>query len=254
MSEIEPGYIYPGTLYDSHAPVKLIVGCPVYERAWSLPRWFDSVESQNLRGIELEYLFAYSVSQDDTLKIITQRAPEARFIDVDDLDAFPDRKDSARLHVLAEIRNRMLERVRELDPDYYLSWDSDVLLAPDALDELFVAVDDFDAQCVSPLFGMLGGDPRYPSFPSAMEWLKPPMRSDQARHMDPDALLALDQPVPVDINMGVVLMSRQCYQAGEYRWHAQGEDLGRAQSLEEHGIDRWLAPQARGRHLWEREG
>lgn len=135
--------------------MRILVGCPVYQRAWILDRWFDHLDIQ---GYDLDYTFALTLGTDDTLDVIERRTSKAR-IGFWPLDANHSEKrkwDVERYSLLSDMRNRLLEYVRFIQPDYYFSLDSDILLPPDAISRLIEAAESYDA--VAPLVYLAPGN------------------------------------------------------------------------------------------------
>lgn len=218
------------------------MGCPVFERAWVLERWFDAVEAQEFG--DLRFAFVWTPGRDETGDIIARRAPDAEVIVADDHRGFgpEERMNQDRYGVLAEMRNRLLWLVRELRPEYFLSWDSDVLFRPGDVRGLWRG-----HGAVGALFDMTGADSLM-RFPSAMRF-EDFATGRGGRHYTAEEALSWRVPRRVDVIMAVKLMSRRCYGAVDYAWHPQGEDLAWNLRCAELGIERWLHPGVRGRHL-----
>lgn len=113
----------------------LLVGCPVYDRAWVLNDWFDHVDAwaDDVGGVR--YVFALTPGTDSTAHIIAQRASRATIIEVTEGDHSTDRawNRPERVATMANTRNRLLKWARHLmrvqsDIDAFLSLDSDILL------------------------------------------------------------------------------------------------------------------------------
>lgn len=228
--------------------MKLAIGCPIFEREWCFDQWADSVESQRWpRGTKIEHHFVYTRGRDGTLGAIKRRFPDATINHIEHLPTFTnsERADKRRYHVLAELRNFLLDSVRESDPDYFLSWDSDMTFGP-VLNKLLIG-----KPVVGALVEMLGHDwmfdtHREASFPSFMF-----LSSGEGVRVQ-----SWDMGVPfkVGVVMGTVMMDRGTFERVQYRDHPQGEDIGFALCCEELGIEQWLAPGARGIHLHEGPG
>jgi hypothetical protein len=113
--------------------MRIAVGCPVYERGWILPKWFEGV--YNAIGVwDLTFVFAYTDSEDDTLEVIRSNIPvNNTHILVENHGTHGKDRDwtnMARIGTLADMRNHLLDCVADLDVDFYLSLDSDILLQP----------------------------------------------------------------------------------------------------------------------------
>jgi hypothetical protein len=228
--------------------MRLAIGCPIYNREWVIPRWWEALEAQALPpGTEVEFHFAVSPSEDDTERLLLERCNgRLSLLNCADLPTFPNRHkghNAERFATLATLRNRLVESVRRSDPDYFLSVDSDMILEPNAVQEMLGVGD-----CVGALSDMLGS--AIMVHPSAMR-LEHNGVKVKAQRISVDGIG--DEPLPVDVVMAVVLFSRRGYRAVHYGLHEQGEDIAAALSLRDAGVSRWLQPRARATHLFYRD-
>lgn len=229
--------------------IPLVVGMPVYRRAWVMNDWFDSFESQDPPdGTRL--LFGLSSSEDGTEQIIHRRCEDGGYpYEILDVDQFPKFEEyqkghPARYGILAAIRNVLLRRVVSLSPGAYVSWDSDILLYPGSLRELLCTPE----AAVGALLDM-GGK----VLPGYWSW----MRLDGGdAYRPPTTALGfpadrpLSGPFPVGVIMGAKMLRPVAYRNGRYADHILGEDVGFSIALESLGIARWIAPRAKGEHLY----
>ena len=99
----------------------IAVGCPVKNRAWSLPSWFHYVETAFARvGEEPHFVFVVGTSTDDTTEVV-EHALEYYNGSVVFLDEEPDTGaqrvwNAQRYHQMVAARNVLLGLVRELNP------------------------------------------------------------------------------------------------------------------------------------------
>jgi hypothetical protein len=105
----------------------LIVGCPISSREWIIERWRDHVD----KYISVDKTFLFVSGPNDPTLDIVKSWNDAEIVLVND----PLRDDERswtkpRYHVMVELRNTLLKRVRELQPAYFFSLDSDILLHP----------------------------------------------------------------------------------------------------------------------------
>lgn len=105
----------------------MIVGCPIYNRAWILPRWLEYTRST------LEphgWIFVYTPGDDDTYPILKDWSKKHHVrILVHESGTHGTGRDwtnPARIETLAEMRNRLLDAAAEED-DLFMSLDSDVI-------------------------------------------------------------------------------------------------------------------------------
>jgi hypothetical protein len=118
--------------------MKISVGCPIYNREWSLPRWFQCIFDQGVNPKTVDLVFGYSEGNDNTKDLIDkygQKFNSITIIDCNDLPSFGDR-DTKRWYPLAIIRNRIIDVLKEQQPDYFFSYDSDILLPEGTLKAL----------------------------------------------------------------------------------------------------------------------
>lgn len=112
----------------------LIVGCPVYDRAWVLEDWFDRVQAWEKGVGGIHFVFALTPGTDDTYGVISRRTSNATVIEVTEGMHSRDRDWNRveRVETMAATRNRLLKWVRHLmrvkGADGFLSLDSDILL------------------------------------------------------------------------------------------------------------------------------
>lgn len=132
--------------------MRVAIGCPVYERAWVLDRWFDGMQSIN--GHDVVFCFAVTPGSDDTQTVIQRRVLErgADLAVVSIREGLHANKrnwgNPERIETLAACRAALDELVRRESPDVFLSVDSDIVLPPNAMD-LIAGLDSFDV--IAPL-------------------------------------------------------------------------------------------------------
>ena len=106
------------------------------------------------------------------------------------------------------LRNQLLGTVREYNPDYFLSLDSDIFIAEDSLVTLFESIENFDA---------VGGKC----------YMSPGTRAPSYAMMPHTTLLRPDssEVMEVEIIMAMKLMKPSAYKV-DYVTHYHGEDIG----------------------------
>jgi hypothetical protein len=217
--------------------MRFVVGCPVQDRAWCLPRWLDAIEDQKM---DLDVLCLLSKSSDDTEAVLRRRG--VRYI----RDPYPGRTTSA-IHrhqwaqpedhaYIAELRNALLEIVIEQRADFFFSLDSDIVLPHGAIDRLIAVL---DRGVIAPYVNMaLKG-----SMHNTMAW-------DDRAHPGTAHHRENMQRGYVDVVMGAILMDRRGMEA-RWRPHPQGADVGFCLDADEKSIPRWWEPSVRCEHLLE---
>jgi hypothetical protein len=220
----------------------IVVGAPVHQRGWILREWFDALAAQTYGSDNLIVLLNYGQSDDDTLQIINDQMEDGRFRSVITLvDKFADhRPDRAwneeRYATMVRLRNDLLTKVREIQPDYYLSCDTDMLLPPDCIDQLVNDIGDFEA--IAPLTHMT-----------------PQGRCPNAFGLDGQRmnLVNVHQVERMFAVFGTVLMTPTMYQQTEYAVHRQGEDIGWAVSAWGKHLDMAIDPHIMVKHVMNQQ-
>lgn len=222
----------------------IVIGCPVYLREWALPRWFQSVFNQGIPSKDITFVFGLTDSDEDSTRQLLEKygskVKKFHIIDCNDLTAFKDRNPE-RFYPLVEIRNRLLEKIREINPDYYFSWDSDIILEEGALLKL---IED-DKDLVSPYVELVPGIPncvtKVPNF-DAFRREKP-----LASHYPKNAGV-----YKVDASFACLLFQPQAYDI-LYKYHNGGEDYGFALNALEKELEFWLDSDVIGTHLFTKD-
>jgi hypothetical protein len=228
-----------------HPPNKpwVLIGLPVYRRDWILPTWFEAIRGQDWSLDQVGFIFEVAPDDPETVGALFEWHgchPEVRCFEVSTFQAVchnihPDGGriwNEERYNMMANMRNRLLDRAVCYDPDRYLSLDSDIILEdPTTIRVLFELTEHLDA--VSPLTFMT---PDGVDFPNVMSWLGGAAGDHGSRLLYPIGAL-----FQADIIMAVVMMSKPVYQAARYSHHRQGEDLGWATDCAHHGFKMWSA-------------
>lgn len=204
----------------------IVVGCPVRDRAWCLPEWFTHVEAACAEAEEKpHYVFVGDPTQDrDTFLAIDTNCHvygrECSIVSLNEpYESYRRIWNLVRFSEMARLRNSLLQRVRELEPEHFWSVDSDILVAKDALASALEARSRFDAvgsRCYmtergtfAPSYAMLNGG----------GLVRPDSKGCHR----------------VDVIMAVKLMSPKAYYV-DYETHRQGEDIGWSISARKQGL------------------
>lgn len=116
--------------------MRVVIGAPVRRREWIAEKWLDHIAWATVdAGIHDDALKLVFVSHpDDPTNDVLQKATtcyglDAIFVDDSERPEALERCWSpSRLHTMVRVRNLLLEQVRDLQPDVFLSLDSDILL------------------------------------------------------------------------------------------------------------------------------
>jgi hypothetical protein len=241
--------------------VKLVVGAPVCDRDWALPRWFECLRQQTRPPDE--YVFVVNDVTGNTRRLLHDLAPvEVPQLSyaVDETRYIPrqERQRHSAEHVygdFAKRRNALLRMVLKRDPDVFLSLDTDIMLE--------------DPTVIGRLLQLLSAPKKLTEGPPALvapcTFLHPTGRASECFNAawwaagdpgSPDrawrratAEDAAEGVQLIDIPMAAVMMRRSVAERCRYRYHAQGEDLGFAQDLERLGYRCLWDPDLEVRHV-----
>lgn len=234
---------------------QIAIGCPLWHREWLIERWWCYVEAACMAA-DVEPRYAFLIDQRDTedLRLVNKLALHyGRTMDCVIVDEKQDREDervwnARRYEHMVWVRNQLLDLVRRIGADYFLSLDSDILLHQEALRSLLENIDGFDAmggRCYMTSHGNIA-----PSY---------------ALHAGWGGLLRPDETnvLPVDVIMGIKLMRPSAYNIN-YEFHPYGEDIGWSINctskglklgwdgtyLSKHVVERWMLEQVDPRVGW----
>ena len=224
--------------------MRIVIGCPVFERAWSLPRWFNSIFQQKINLKQTELVFALTdFGNDNTLDIITkygQKFNSLTVIDCNDIKAFGGR-DSERYYSLVVLRNRIFDKLREIQPDYYFSYDTDILLPEGTLKGLIKDKKDI----VGPWVDLVPPN----GIPNCVTRI-----GNGFRRRKPYAQFYPQTGLyEVDTVFAVSLMAAPVFNTCTYKWHPGGEDYGFAEEVINAGFHSWMDANFIGTHLYKKD-
>lgn len=211
--------------------MKVLISLPIYKRNWILPYWFKAIEQQDINLSEIGFSFQVAPYKEDkethhALMDWFESHPQVACFAMNTLPSIDHHHHDNGKRVwdveaytkMSRMRNALLDLGTSLDPDYYFSLDSDIILErPTTISSLIELAEPGCA--VSPLmymrhFGI--------SYPSVMSWVNEP-GGKAFRHLDSYKIGTVFQS---DIIMAAVLMSKEVYKNSRYSPHRQGEDLG----------------------------
>lgn len=205
----------------------LVIGCPVYKRDWIIGRWYHRVLGATARAsIPATYVVVGDVARDRaTFDALTDAGVrDLVIIDVNEDDHDGSRQwNPDRYAKMVWLRNKLLTAVRELNPRYFLSLDSDILIHPDALTRMLDALDANNhwyavgSKCYMTPAGK--ACPSYAMLPKVGGMRRP------------DA----EGTFTVDAIMAIKLMTRAAYKV-DYVIDRQGEDIGWSKQVRAAGM------------------
>jgi hypothetical protein len=219
----------------------ILIACPIKDRGWAVPHWYRGIE-ENMEAAPIHVAALLTESGDDTEELLKKRDVEL-FYD-DEPGRLPWQIDThiwdlERYAYMARLRNRLVELALEMDVDYFLSLDSDIILPPGGL-EVILDYAVAHPGVVSPKVQMGMTSSAW----NTMHWTDPLHPGRANRHRTPEEGRA-------DVVMAAMLLDRS---ALECRWqgHDSGEDIGFCLNAEARGILRWWLPSVQCRHLMHR--
>lgn len=225
--------------------MKIAIGCPIYNREWSLPRWFQCVFDQKVSLKNTDLVFAYTEGDDKTLDIINkygQKFNSLNIIECNDIRAFGNR-DSDRYYSLVILRNRIFEVLRELQPDYFFSYDSDILIPEGTLKGLIKDKKDI----VGPWVDLVPPN----GIPNCVTQL--PNGGGFRRRKPYDQFYPQAGLYEVSSVFAVSLMKNEVFNTCTYKWHTGGEDYGFAEEVINAGFTSWMDANFIGTHLYKKD-
>jgi hypothetical protein len=209
--------------------MKFLVGCPVSGRNWILPTWLQHTLAAFDGRTQPEFLFIVPESDQETLDLLEswKERVTVHIVTVDDTPREEDQDrhwNRPRYEQMVELRNILLQEVRKLQPEFFLSLDSDILLHPDAVISALQTMqrtqaDAVGLKCYLSVSGKL--------HPNAGLWND--KQKDRYYRYDQD------RPYEVDILMAIKLMTPRAYNV-DYTYHRHGEDLGWSAEANKKGL------------------
>jgi hypothetical protein len=219
--------------------MKLVIGCPIKDRAWCLPAWFHALESQ---CIEHETIFVYTDSADNTLEILTTHQPFALLRD--DRDGRPVNEIDGHAwgavkwyEYLSDLRNQLVTTALNMNADYFFSLDSDILLPPGGLQKMLDYAQTHQG-VISPAVNMSEHDTAW----NTMSWIDPYHPAMATRPVK------YPKGGQVDIVMAAMLLDRKGLEA-EWVSHTQGEDVGFSLDARRKEIPLWWMSNLHCQHV-----
>lgn len=220
--------------------MRVVVGCPIYEREWVLSAWFDALDDWR-EHVDLTFRFAYTASGDRTEVVIHNRAENFLLFPIDEGDHSTERNwgKQSRLETLAYMRNFLIAQVNLDKPDFYLSLDSDILVAPWEQSKVLFETE-YDA--ISPLVFLGKGD-------IGNAWTL----NDRGGHQRILAARRYGVEQRVDVIAAAKLMKPQAYEASRYGYDKYGEDFYWASEMRRDGLSMALNSSVIFKHVMDED-
>lgn len=224
----------------------------MYKRSWILPHWIRCIINQSVSIEDIGFVFEVSPDDSDTInslqawKKYDNRIPYFNIKIREDIPHFQHENNGRQWTIskyenMVSLRNSILNTVREVSPDFYLSLDSDILLTDPNTIELLMAHIKSGADAVNPLMFMT---PFGTMYPSVMTW-----RSDVGRKAFRQEKYPLGTYFQSDVIMAAKMMSKKVYSNIDYTVHEQGEDVGWSWSCGQAGYNLYCASYIYAPHI-----
>lgn len=226
--------------------MKLLVGCPLVgnpkaDRNWILKQWFEHLsDSCRLADVDLNLVFLINKDDKETVDLVST-FPNVHIFYTDLVGgAANHRWNKARYHQMVAFRNELLKQVRKLDPEFFFSLDSDVLLHVNAIPSLLSAMDEKEdawtigAKCFVSKHGTM--------HPNAGHWTR---TGNGYFRKDVSTL------TKVDILICCYLMRKNAYSI-DYEFDPRGEDLGWSLAVSKAGGSLYWDGRVINKHVMDR--
>lgn len=221
--------------------MQIVVGCPIYDRKWILPEWYNKVitESKDI-ACDLTFVFVYDSRDLGTKEFLWDLIEYPLWMEESCVPGLQKNHQwvAEDFHRMTSLRNQLLRKVRDLAPEYFLSLDSDMLLREGALKAMIDGLSSgFDAVGVNTSM-------------CHQRWCESWMYFSEtsntfARHNEAGDFHGIKE---VDAIMGGKLMNHAAYNT-DYMWDLQGEDLGWCRNIKKAGLKIGIPYKAQVRHV-----
>lgn len=119
--------------------IKVMIGCPVRNRAWILPRYIESLQNLDYPEELIEYCFIINDSSDNSFNILSDFAGQTKqqvkilTKNFGDKKTLNEKRGIYSFFHLSILRNHLLNAFLKSKCDYLFSVDSDILVPPNSL-------------------------------------------------------------------------------------------------------------------------
>lgn len=230
----------------------LLIGCPVAHRGWIIRHWAEhALAAARHAGFEPRFVLAAHPDDPTPAHLAPHLAAPLDVVPVD-LERGEDRRDwyrGGRFEQMAVIRNALLEHVRSVNPDLFLSLDSDVLLHRGALVAMVELLEQWDASG-SACFLSKAPPVRVDGQIGKGSWRMPNAGKLSRNHSLMRKWEHGGINRRVDVLMAIKLMSPAAYNV-DYSGHFQGEDVGWALNAKAAGLQFGWTSKVISKHVME---
>lgn len=234
---------------------KVIIGAPVAERRWILPRWWECLAKQTHQPSG--FCFVYSDSHDDTRDYLSwpEMGPsfiydsKIKFVSRDDRNINPS--DPWQAKHMSDLRNELRSLFLKTNGDIFISLDTDLLLENENVIEELVKTLDENWDVVSPITYLHPIGKASQAYNAG--FLGPGDLSDFGQFWNRatmNEVVSFRSPVKIDIPMAAIAMRRHVLGMCKYKPHELGEDIGFAQNLKAREYRVAWRTDLEVRHVW----
>jgi GT2 family glycosyltransferase len=219
--------------------VKVVVGCPVRDRAWTIPEWYAGIEAQD---IDVDVMCLVSPSVDNTEELLRERGVITFTLD----DPGPRTKTQIDGHMwtegayiyMARLRNALTYYAQQYGADYFLSLDSDIVLPKGGLAKMLEYAK-AHMGVVAPAVNMGWRNTAW----NTMDWV------DYNRPSVAHRPVIEPRGGQADVVMAAMLLDRIAMEKCAWAMHEQGEDVGFSLVARQQQVPLWWLPEVRCLHL-----
>ena len=224
---------------------KLIIGAPTANRDWIIRDWLTHIDNSFYHVSDLYDLEIILVAsdQDPSVKITDSFCKEYgynfNFVYIDEPKSDDKRIwNIKRYERMVLLRNILLEEVRKLEPEYFLSLDTDILINPLQISYLLETIQSHPAAAVGGKTFMTKTGVNSPSYGMFIKH----EHSMGIRRKNNDGVLK------VDVIMAIKLMNKLAYNV-DYIVHSHGEDLGWSSECKKQGLQLYWDGRIASKHV-----
>lgn len=202
----------------------LLVGAPSKSRAWILPSWLEYIDAAKPSGVDVNILVLLPENDEESIDLLSQRDDVQLVIEAPE-DLRYERKWNVpgEIEKMSLLRNRLLEEVRLLAPDFFLSIDTDILVHPEAISNLMETMESYEADAAASLTYLSTGGT---TTTNVGIWRSYGSSFNRGANVG---------CYPVDILMALKMMRASAYNV-DYSPHVLGEDIGWSINCKETGL------------------
>lgn len=212
--------------------LRVAVGCPIHSRAWILPEYIEHVRAAfQVAGLIPIWIFNvgtdHNGTDDGTRKMVSElfRDEPGMWTEAcePDLSTTRTQWNGPRYEQMVIYRNKLLDMVQVIKPDYFLSLDSDILIHPSALTCLLETIEHpHMIYGYETMYAAVGGKAflsESNTHITTYATLGTGVAGGGLRRTDADGVF------PVQIIMAIKLMGPEAYNI-PYAYSQWGEDIG----------------------------